>query len=54
MNLGAHAGFIIAAYAAVAVVVSALIAWIVADHRAQTRALAEYERAGGVRRGRVP
>ena len=39
MNLGEHAGFIVAAYTAVLIVIAALIAWIVADYRAQRRAL---------------
>ena len=43
MNLGAHAEFIVAAYAAALAVVIALIAWIVVDYRAQRRALAELE-----------
>ena len=34
MNLGSHAGFIIAAYAAAVAVITALVGWIVADHRA--------------------
>ena len=47
MNLGTHAGFIIAAYAAAGTVIIALIVWIVADYRAQRRALAEFEAAAG-------
>jgi heme exporter protein D len=43
VNLGEHAGFIVAAYAAVFAVVAALIVWIVADFRAQKRALAQME-----------
>jgi heme exporter protein D len=50
MNLGPHAGFIVAAYAAAAGVVAGLIAWIVVDHRAQTRILEDLERAGVTRR----
>ena len=50
MELGPHAAFIVAAYAAGGVVVAALIAWIVADHRAQQRILAELERQGVTRR----
>jgi heme exporter protein D len=50
LNLGPHAGFIIAAYAAAVAVIAALIGWIVADHRAQTRALADLEAHGIVRR----
>jgi heme exporter protein CcmD len=48
VNLGEHAGFIVAAYAAVVVVVAALIVWIAADFRAQKRMLAQMEnRAAG-------
>ncbi|MGE0064015.1 MAG: heme exporter protein CcmD [Xanthobacteraceae bacterium] len=50
MNLGAHAGFIIAAYAAGIVVVAGLIAWVVADYAAQKRLLGELERQGVTRR----
>jgi heme exporter protein D len=50
MNLGPYAGFIIAAYAAAFVVISALIGWIVADHRAQRRTLADLEARGITRR----
>jgi heme exporter protein D len=45
MDLGPHAGFIVAAYA-----VAALIAWIVLDHRAQTRNLEDLDKAGAARR----
>jgi heme exporter protein D len=50
MNLGPYAGFIIAAYAAALVVIAALIGWIVADHRAQRRTLADLEARGITRR----
>jgi heme exporter protein CcmD len=50
VNLGNHAGFIIAAYAAAFAVVIALIAWVVADYRAQRRVLADLERQGVTRR----
>lgn len=49
-DLGPHAGFILASYAAVAVVLGGLIASILLDHRAQTRALAELEQRGVGRR----
>ena len=39
MDLGPHAGFIIAAYATAALVVIGLIAWVLADHRDQVRTL---------------
>jgi heme exporter protein D len=50
MNLGPHAGFIVAAYAIACIVVAGLIVWIVIDHRAQTRHLAELEQSGATRR----
>ena len=50
MDLGPHAGFIVAAYAIALAVVAALIAWIVLDHRAQLRILEDLERAGVTRR----
>ena len=49
MDLGPHAGFIVAAYVATAVVIAGLVAWVMLDYRAQRRALAELE-ARGVRR----
>jgi heme exporter protein D len=50
MDLGPHAGFIISAYIVTAAVVAALIFWVIADHSAQKRALAELERRGITRR----
>lgn len=50
MNLGQHAAFIVAAYAVALAVVAALIAWVIADHRTQRRALAELEASGVTRR----
>ena len=50
MDLGPHADFILAAYAAAAVVVGALVAWIFADYRALTRAIAALEARGTKRR----
>jgi heme exporter protein D len=47
--LGPYASFILAAYAVALLVVAGLIAWVVVDHRAQTRALADLD-ARGVRR----
>jgi heme exporter protein D len=37
---GPHAAFILGAYAAVVAVISALVLWIFADHRARLRELA--------------
>ena len=41
MNLGPHAGFIIAAYAIAALVIIGLIVWVELDNRAQRRHLAK-------------
>ena len=53
MMLGPHAAFIIAAYLITALVLLGLIAWVIADRRAQARALADLE-ARGVRRRSEP
>jgi heme exporter protein D len=50
MDLGPHAGFIIAAYAIAALVVISLIAWVLADYAAQRRLLADLEARGVARR----
>ena len=50
MNLGPYAGFIVASYGVALAVVAALIVWVVADHRAQTRVLADLEARGITRR----
>jgi heme exporter protein D len=52
VELPAHAAFIIAAYAATIVVMIALIAWVVADYRAQRRMLADLEARGIARKAR--
>ena len=49
IEAGAHAGFIVAAYAVTAVVLAAMVAWIIFDGRAQRRRLADLE-ARGIRR----
>jgi heme exporter protein D len=49
MDLGPHAAFIWISYAATALVVSGLIAWLFADGRRQQAALDDLE-ARGVRR----
>jgi heme exporter protein D len=54
MNLGPHASFIIAAYAMAALVVAALIAWVLADYDAQKRVLADLEARGVTRRSDKP
>ena len=43
MDLGPHAGFIVAAYAAAAIIVSALVLWVVSDYRRLERSIAELE-----------
>jgi heme exporter protein D len=50
VDLGPHAGFIIAAYAMAAMIVLALLVWVITDHRAQRRILARLERQGVTRR----
>ena len=50
MDLGPHAGFILAAYGATAIVVLLVVLWVVLDHRAQRRALAALEAEGTTRR----
>jgi heme exporter protein D len=50
VNLGPYAGFILLAYAVALAVVAAMVAWVVADHRAQRRVLRELEARGVTRR----
>jgi len=50
MDLGPHAGFIIAAYGAATVVVLALVAWVLLDYAAQRRILRDLETRGITRR----
>ncbi len=50
MNLGPHADFIVAAYAATVFVVAALIGWVIADYAAQRRILGDLEERGVTRR----
>jgi heme exporter protein D len=50
MDLGPHAAFIWASYAAFAVIVGLLIAWTLFDGRRQAHALADAERRGLKRR----
>jgi heme exporter protein D len=54
MNLGQHAGFIVAAYASAAVVVVALISWVIADYRRQRAILRDLESSGVTRRSARP
>jgi len=50
MNLGPHASFIVGSYAVVAIVVVALIGWVIADYRRQRATLHDLERSGVSRR----
>jgi heme exporter protein D len=50
MDTVSHTGFIVASYAVAAVVVLALIAWVVLDFRMQRRTLADLESRGVTRR----
>ena len=50
MELGPYAGFILAAYGVAALVVAALVAWVVIDHAAQRRVLRGLEARGISRR----
>ncbi len=50
MNLGPHAAFILAAYAAAIVVIAGLVGWVIADFRAQKRVLGDLEAHGVTRR----
>ncbi len=52
--LGPHAAFILASYGAAALIIAAVIGWIVLDRRAQQRALEELERRGVTRRSGRP
>jgi heme exporter protein D len=48
--LGPYSAFIVGAYAAAALVVGALIGWVLIDHRAQRRILDDLEARGVTRR----
>jgi heme exporter protein D len=50
MSLGPYASFIATSYLAAAVLVLALVAWVIIDYRSQTRRLHEMEQSGVVRR----
>ena len=50
MDLGTHAAFIWASYAAVAIVLASLIGWLVFDGRRQQSALNDLEARGVKRR----
>jgi len=52
INLGPHASFIVACYAMTGVVVLVLVAWVMADYRAQQRVLADLDARGVTRRSK--
>ncbi|NOT71954.1 MAG: heme exporter protein CcmD [Hyphomicrobium sp.] len=54
MNLGTHAAFILISYGATALVIAALIGWLIADGRRQLAALADLEARGVRRRSSTP
>ncbi|WP_249123300.1 MULTISPECIES: heme exporter protein CcmD [unclassified Bradyrhizobium] len=47
---GPYTSFIVASYAVAAIVVVALVAWVIADHRRQQRLLRDLEASGVTRR----
>jgi heme exporter protein D len=54
MDLGPYAGYIVASYAAAALVLSALVAWLLFDGRRQQRLIDELESRGVRRRSARP
>jgi heme exporter protein D len=50
MELGPHAAFILWAYSAALLIVAALIAWVIVDHRRQRQILSDLEARGITRR----
>jgi heme exporter protein D len=50
MDLGEHATFIVASYAASGFILALLIGWIVAENRALKRTLADFDARGITRR----
>ena len=54
MSLGPYASFILTSYALVAIVVVALIVWVVLDHRRQQRILRDLDNSGVTRRSSSP
>jgi len=51
--LGPHAAFIVTSYVAAALVVIGLVAWVLADYRAQQKLLADLEARGVTRRSKA-
>lgn len=54
MDLGNHAGYILAAYGLAVLVVAVLFVWVILDGRAQRHRLAELESRGVRRRSHKP
>jgi heme exporter protein D len=53
MNLGPHAAFIVAAYAAAGTILAFLILWIMLERRHLSRALGDLEAQGLTRRSQA-
>ena len=54
MDAPGHIGFIFASYAATAVVVAGVVAWVMLDFRTQRRNLNDLETRGVTRRSSTP
>jgi heme exporter protein D len=54
LDLGRHGEFIWLSYAAVAIVMAALVAWLLVEGRRQSRRLADLEAQGVRRRSATP
>jgi heme exporter protein D len=50
VNLGPHAAFIYAAYAAGVLIIASLVGWVMVDYRVQRRLLSDLDKSGVVRR----
>jgi len=50
MDFGPYGAFILGAYAAALVIVSAMVAWVLIDHRRQIKILSDLEARGVTRR----
>ena len=50
MDLGPHSAFIVGAYSVAILIVAAMIAWVLIDHRRQLRILSDLEARGLTRR----
>ena len=53
-SLGPHADFIVAAYAAAALIIAGVIGWVALDYRTQRAMLSDLDKAGAKRRSQSP